>query len=262
MANHPLAEKFPEIGRYAGELSKIPLESTGVRKAIDYGFTPVQQVAKDVRSGIGNLVEASPRTRYLNTPVTQVAGDVKAVAGRVGKVLNTPVGDLFDRFRRPSYGPIAKVSHILEDRREFQGLPIAVENVPGSVRKGVTETGKRWKTIMQLPYGYIEDTKGADGEEIDAYVGPDETADTAYVVHQKNPNTGEYDEDKVMLGFSSKRDAKESFLAHYDDPEFLGPISPVPMDKLKRLVAAKKRLVKIAADTTQTLQNISKGVIA
>ena len=100
---------------------------------------------------------------------------------------------------------------------------------------------------MKMPYGYIVRTRGADDEPVDAYVGPKKDAKNAYVVHQKDKDKGTYDEDKVFLGLPSKKAAKEAFLAHYDSPKFLGPISIVDMDRLRELVRAKRRLVKISA---------------
>ncbi len=139
-----------------------------------------------------------------------------------------------------------KIGYTLQGHTDFQGLKIAIENRKGSVRKGKDGDGKEWRTKMKHPYGYIVRTRGADDEPVDAYVGPDKDAPCAHVVHQKDKDTGAYDEDKVMLGFRSKKEAKEAFLKHYNSPKFLGPISTVPMDRLKELVASKRRLVKIA----------------
>lgn len=139
-----------------------------------------------------------------------------------------------------------KDGYKLQGKTEVQGLPIAIENRKGSVREGENDDGSKWRTKYKLPYGYIEGTKGADGDEVDAYVGPHKDADTAFVVHQKKDD-GSYDEDTVMLGFKSKADAKKAILAHYDDPKYVGAVVPVAMERLKGLVAAKKKLTKIAA---------------
>lgn len=145
-----------------------------------------------------------------------------------------------------AWRPREKRAYKLQGHTEVQGLRIAVENRKGSVRKGKDGDGKEWRTKMKHPYGYIVGTKGADGEPVDAYVGPDKEAPEAYVVHQRDKETGSYDEDKVMLGFRSKKEAKEAFLKHYDSPKFLGPISRVPLSRLIELVQAKKKLVKIS----------------
>ena len=134
----------------------------------------------------------------------------------------------------------------LQGHTTHQGLGIAIENRKGSVRSGVDKDGKPWRTEMKHPYGYIKGTKGADGEEIDAYVGPHEDATHAYVVHQRKHDGKTYDEDKVMLGFPSKQHAEKAYLAHYNDPKFLGPVKAVPMDRFKELVSKGEKVVKIA----------------
>lgn len=143
--------------------------------------------------------------------------------------------------------------HELQGHTEFQGLSIDIENRKGSVRSGVDKDGNKWRTVMKHPYGYIKGTKGADGEEVDAYVGPNKEAPIAYVVHQHKDNGKGFDEDKVMLGFNSKEQAQKAFLAHYDDPKFLGPISEVPVERLQELVEDGKPLKKISAAAAEEI---------
>jgi hypothetical protein len=121
----------------------------------------------------------------------------------------------------------------LQGRVNIQGLPVAIENRRGSVRKGKNDDGSEWKTKFKRPYGYIEGTKGADGEEVDAYVGPDEGSTKAFVVKQKKDD-GSYDEDTVMLGFKSKAEAVKTIHQHYDDPKYIGKTKTVPVDKLRQ----------------------------
>lgn len=137
----------------------------------------------------------------------------------------------------------------LQGHLVHQGIPIAVENRKGSVRSGVDADGKPWRTEMKHPYGYIKNSKGADGEEVDAYVGPVKDATHVHVVHQRKADGTGYDEDKVMLGFASKDDARKAYLAHYNSPKFLGPMKSVPIDRFKELLATNKKLVKISAIT-------------
>jgi len=140
-----------------------------------------------------------------------------------------------------------KIAFKLQGHMQLQGLEIAVENRKGSVRSGVDRDGKPWRTVMKHPYGYIKGTKGKDGEEIDAYVGPAKKSPVAYVVHQhKHDGTG-HDEDKVMLGFKSEDHARKAYLAHYNDPKFLGPISAIPIEKMKERFAEGKKIEKLAS---------------
>ena len=53
----------------------VPLESKGIRKVIDYGFTPVSQVAKDIKSGVGRLM---PRKNALQEGVSYLPPGAQA----------------------------------------------------------------------------------------------------------------------------------------------------------------------------------------
>ncbi len=136
----------------------------------------------------------------------------------------------------------------LQGRTSFQGLPIAIENAAGSVRKGVDSDGKKWRTVFKYPYGYIKNTEGNDGEEIDAYVGPSKKAPNAFVIHQKRLKDGGFDEDKVMLGFDSKADARAAYLEHYNSvgPKLLGAISTLTLDALKSKLEQSRKHTKLA----------------
>lgn len=134
----------------------------------------------------------------------------------------------------------------LQGHTEVQGIPIAIENQKGSIRKGVDKDGHEWRTEMKHPYGYIVGTKGADGEPVDAYVGPHKDSPHAFAIHQHKPDGKGFDEDKLMLGFKNKQEAVKGYLKHYDDPKFLGPVSILPMGRLQRLIETGKKLFKIS----------------
>lgn len=133
----------------------------------------------------------------------------------------------------------------LHYRTEFQGLPVSVENRKGSIRKGTDPDGKEWETKHKHPYGYIPGTTGPDGDAVDVFVGPNEDAAYAYVIHINKPDTGKYDEDKVMLGFDSEEDALRCFRQHYDEPhKFYSGMDIIPMWKFRDKVFVKKETSK------------------
>jgi hypothetical protein len=141
-----------------------------------------------------------------------------------------------------------KGGYKLQGHIAFQGLRLAIENKKGAVRKGVDKDGKPWRTVMKNPYGYIVGTKSHDDEPVDVYVGPDKSAPEAFVVHQHFKDGTGFDEDKVMLGFESEQAARKAYLEHYNSPKFLGPISAVAVEHLKKLVQSGKELNKITGD--------------
>jgi hypothetical protein len=214
----------------------------------------------------GDPIRLMPRLRQIHKMAEQELEDADAIHQSPGRVV--PVGKEKESqgFEYAQLGPNAgetgwdapvtwkpkklpyrtKVGYKLQGHTEVGGLRIAIENRKGSVRKGKDRDGHEWRTKMKNPYGYIVGTEGKDGEAVDAYVGPDKEAPKAFVVHQHKPDGTGYDEDKVMLGFRSKKEAKEAYLKHYDSEKFLGPISIVSMDRLRELVKSKRKLVKIS----------------
>lgn len=123
----------------------------------------------------------------------------------------------------------------------FQGLAIAIENPKGSVRRGKDRGGHEWSVKMSADYGYVNGSMGVDGDQVDVYIGPDNEADTAYIVTtMAPPDFAKRDENKCMLGYASEAEAKAAFLAHYDNPKFFGSILAMPMDEFKAKVRATK----------------------
>lgn len=109
------------------------------------------------------------------------------------------------------------VNHII-----FQGMLIGIENPIGSVRSGKDPNGKSWKVKMYHDYGYIFNTNAVDGDSIDCYLGPNEESKFVFIVKQVVPETGEFDELKVMLGFKSSNEALLAYRNQYDSPKFYG----------------------------------------
>ena len=144
----------------------------------------------------------------------------------------------------------------LQGRTEFQGLPVSIENKKGSVRKWYDPHEKKeGSTKMLYCYGYIRGTKGTDGDHVDVYLGPNKDAQMAFVVHQmKAPDFKKFDEDKVMLGFDSEKEARQAYVKQYDSPKFFGGITAMAMDEFKKKVESKQsqgRMLKSQVDAPE-----------
>lgn len=98
-----------------------------------------------------------------------------------------------------------------------QGFDISIENPKGSTRSGVDESGKKWSITMQNDYGYFKRSEGKDGDPIDVFIGNNPESGKIFVVDQVNPETGVFDESKVMLGFNNEEDARKAYLSNYED---------------------------------------------
>jgi hypothetical protein len=121
----------------------------------------------------------------------------------------------------------------LEGRLRVADMDISIENQRGSVREGVDKDGHHWRVRMKWPYGYIRRSEGTDGDQVDVYIGPNKKPTKVYIIHQNNPTTGRYDEDKVMLGWDSAKAAKKAYLQQYDRPGFYGSMTVMGIDKFK-----------------------------
>lgn len=119
---------------------------------------------------------------------------------------------------------------------DFQGIPITVEANAGDVRRWrCPMTGKTGRTVLRYAYGEIPGTRGADGDALDVFVGPDPTSPNVYVVDQKRAD-GSFDEQKILVGFRHPNAAEAAYLAHYPR-EFMGALSELSIDDLRAQIA-------------------------
>lgn len=125
----------------------------------------------------------------------------------------------------------------------FQGIPISIEANAGQMLSWQDPVTKQTgQTKMSVPYGYIRRTEGLDGEEIDVFLGPNDDSDKVFIIDQmKRPGFSRLDEQKVMLGFVSVREAKATFLENYSDKRYFGDMKEMSLDEFKRMLADKAK---------------------
>lgn len=121
----------------------------------------------------------------------------------------------------------------LQGRKKVQGMDISIENKKDSYRCGKDKDGHAWKTLMHADYGYIRGTVGKDKDHLDCYVGPNPQSKKVFIIHQNDPTTGKYDEDKTMLGFDTPAEAKALYTKQYDRPGFFGSMDETDIDTFK-----------------------------
>lgn len=133
-----------------------------------------------------------------------------------------------------------KMGHVTID-----GHNITLENPKGSIRKGKDASGKEWQTEMKNDYGYIRGTQSIDGDHIDVFLSDNPSEGNVYVVDQVNPETGKFDEHKVMYGFNSVEEAQQAYLSNYEEGwRGLGPITPVTKEEFKKWIDSSTRKTK------------------
>lgn len=119
-------------------------------------------------------------------------------------------------------------------KMKMGGMNLVIENPKGSIRKGNSVDGP-WQVKMPLHYGYIKGTTGADGDEVDCFVGPDMASQKVYIVNQVDVNSRDFDEHKVMLGFTNAQDAKKAYYSAFNEGwTGYDGIVGMPMDQFKQ----------------------------
>lgn len=146
-----------------------------------------------------------------------------------------------------------KAGNYKKGHLSFGGYDYTVETPKGVTRSGKDEQGKPWSVTMHDTYGYILGKIGVDGDHIDMFINDSADLDTfdgnVYVVDQVNPETGEFDEHKVMYGYPSEEAATEAYLANYSKGwKGLGKVTSVPKATFDKWLESSDRKTKPFAD--------------
>ena len=146
-----------------------------------------------------------------------------------------------------------KAGNYKKGHLSFGGYDYTVETPKGVTRSGKDEQGRPWSVTMHDTYGYILGKIGVDGDHIDMFINDAADLDTfdgnVYVVDQVNPDTGEFDEHKVMYGYPSEEAATEAYLANYSKGwKGLGKVTSVPKATFDKWLESSDRKTKPFAD--------------
>lgn len=138
----------------------------------------------------------------------------------------------------------------------IDGHNITIEQPKGSVRSGEDSRGRKWTQTMQNTYGYIRGTKSVDGDHIDVFLSDNPEQGKVYVVDQIDPETGKFDEHKVMYGFNSADEAKAAYLANYEKGwKGLGTITEVSKEEFKKWLNESNRKTKPFSEYAEVKKN-------
>lgn len=172
---------------------------------------PAAATPPAVPEGTGNLV--SP----LESPLDQDVGTPKAPAPITGAEDLEKLEAVRQRVEPEPTDGQKEAGNYRKGHLKFKGLDITIENPKGSVRSGTDAGGKPWSVEMPVDYGYVKRTEGADGDQVDVFLGPSLDSDNVYVIDQRDLETGEFDEHKVMLGFDLPIEAKQAYARSFSD---------------------------------------------
>lgn len=225
----------------------------GVRKFADFAKNMIAEFGDAIRpylkafyNGLRDMPEAQAFVNEMDDYASVAAMDVNSIVveEKEPTVENKLAAAEAETDTNPTEAQ-KKAENYKQGHVTLWGLPFTIENPKGSVRRGTDENGKQWEQVMNNTYGKIRRTEGVDGDHIDVFFGPNLHSEKVFVVDQRNVNTGEFDEHKVMLGFDSMQEAQDAYLSNYEEGwQGMGPVTETTMDEFKKWIESSHRKTK------------------
>ena len=233
------------------------LGSDSSRRGVDEGNSQGEEVGNGEASSESEIGEGSDSGRKGRQEVSSMEpGEGSAVRGShlpqeasFGERLKSAIAETETE---PTEAQ-KKAGNYKKGHLSFGGYDYTVETPKGVTRSGKDEQGRPWSVTMHDTYGYILGKIGVDGDHIDMFINDAADLDTfdgnVYVVDQVNPETGEFDEHKVMYGYPSEEAATEAYLANYSKGwKGLGKVTSVPKATFDKWLESSDRKTKPFAD--------------
>lgn len=201
----------PETGKpvmVRGNVNAGPL-SYGYQQPMFKGAQATQSVGVntpfDADGYFGVTAAQSPAGRHYGVNVGK--GALNAYGSYTPNTRDLMVGGQYQA--RFATGGRAVVGH-----DNAAGLDVSLEEHKGEMRHRAHSGDSR----MAADYGYITHSPlDADHMKTDAYVGPHKDSDKVFVINQKHPHTGKFNEHKVMLGYKNRSDAVRDYVHSFND---------------------------------------------
>ena len=233
------------------------LGSDSSRRGVDEGNSQGEEVGNGEASSESEIGEGSDRGRKGR----QETGSMEPGEGPAVRGSHLPQEASFGERLKSAIAETEtepteaqkKAGNYKKGHLSFGGYDFTVETPKGVTRSGKDEQGKPWSVTMHDTYGYILGKIGVDGDHIDMFINDAADLDTfdgnVYVVDQVNPETGEFDEHKVMYGYPSEEAATEAYLANYSKGwKGLGKVTSVPKATFDKWLESSDRKTKPFAE--------------
>ena len=183
---------------------------------------------------VGGGVSGSTTTAPSTPPIQDGGAAAAAIEAAAHEAATSPRNNLPEPTDAQKEAGNYKKGHTT-----WNGLRVTIENPSGSERRGVDPRGKQWSVKMPAHYGYVKRSEGADGEQVDIYMGPNPGSNRVFVVDQVEARTGEFDEHKAVTGVDTLEQAMQLYDAGFSDgkgPQRRGAVTEMTVDEFKAWV--------------------------
>lgn len=208
------------------------------------GQTDGEQGDELLSEGRGNNEGADTTVNEQPEPANQADGESGGVVPESEGAVKTEIEKARAEVDQNPTEAQKEAGNYKKGHVKVDGFDITIENPKGSVRSGKDADGKEWSVTMNNDYGYIRGTEGVDGDHIDVFLSDNPEQGNVYVIDQVNQKTGEYDESKVMYGFNSLEEAKDAYLANFEEGWKDGVVSVVSKEEFRKWIESSVRKTK------------------
>lgn len=208
------------------------------------GQTDGEQGDELLPEGRGNNEGADTTVNEQPEPANQTDGESSGVVPESEGAVKTEIESARKEVDQNPTEAQKEAGNYKKGHVKVDGFDITIENPKGSVRSGKDADGKEWSVTMNNDYGYIRGTEGVDGDHIDVFLSDNPEQGNVYVIDQVNQKTGEYDESKVMYGFNSLEEAKDAYLANFEEGWKIGVVSGVSKEEFRKWIESSVRKTK------------------
>lgn len=224
-------------GKFAVDIVMKPVDSPSAKELAEINKAKADAGKVLVDGGVISPDEERDRVRsdpdsgysFINTEEADTEIGTAEPAEQRGE--SSQQGGFQDAIHAPGFSPKLP-------KMKIHGFTVVIENPKGSVRSGMNLDGSVWNIMMPHHYGYISGVLGADGDELDAFIGPAVASQLVFVINQNDPTQNVFDEHKVMLGFESAMDACKAYSdAFSDDWEGMGSCIQMTLDEFRAWLA-------------------------
>lgn len=213
----PKRQAKPQQGGNTGDMFGRNETAQGIHNA---------KLAKDAQRNGSQDVDPGIDGGLFSSQSKQV--DIEAAANQAA---TSPANDKPEPSQAQKEAGNYAMGHI-----RVHGMDISIENPKGSKRAGTDRDGKAWEQELKDHYGYIKGTTGKDKDHLDVFIGPKpDESKFVYVVDQVDPQTGQFDEHKIMLGYPNQGAARQGYNRNYAKGwKGLGKITKATVDEFKQ----------------------------
>lgn len=222
--------------RLAREQAKTAKDIDAQTEALTQAQTGLGYDAEGVNLGVENEKQTETEAAQEDTVETvaqEGVGEKTDLASAASEAASSPENNLTEPTEGQKEAGNYKKGHVT-----VNGLDISIENPKGSTRSGTDTQGNKWSNEIKSHYGYIKGTVGNDKDHVDTFISDNaETNKSVHVIDQIDPDTGKFDEHKVMLGYGTEEAATAAYNENYNKGwKGLGAITEMPSDTFKEWV--------------------------